>query len=50
MYQGLVKVHTGLDGNILVIGVDGVTFIATFGYGEEARELAHHVVNLWNKK
>lgn len=49
IYQGKVKVHTERDGNILLIGVDGTTFISTFGYGDEARQLAQHLANLWNK-
>lgn len=49
MYSGKVKIRVSNNGEIDIIGIDGVTFIATFGHGEIAQILAQHCVNLWNK-
>lgn len=50
MYKCFIKIHVSRSGSISIIGADGMTFIAEFGYGEEAKELAQYVVNLWNKE
>jgi hypothetical protein len=48
IYGGLVKTRVSPHGEIDLIGVDEKTFIATFGYGDEAKELAQYVATLWN--
>jgi len=48
MYAGSIKVRISGNGEVDIIGNDGTTFIATFGYGPEAKELAQKVVDLWN--
>jgi hypothetical protein len=45
-----VKTRVSPTGQIDLIGIDGKTFIATFGHGEEAQKLAQYVANLWNSK
>ena len=48
IYTDRVKVLISNAGEVDIVGVDGKTFIATLGYGEDAKEIAQHIVNLWN--